>query len=195
MSIELVSLISTLIIAGITIPLLLSRIKMMSLKYHSLNLELYEKLVKLCGKDAKANLSCLLVALTGVTKSKLEARYIEWFLYTPGAYAYIKKFGKCEKYLTVDFLTNNFIWVEKYNTKWGRGIQRIKIFVFYIITGTLGLLPFLYYKLIYELFGGLPTIFVLVFSALLLVFSGMLLWTLTLIDDAKNLTKIKLVIN
>lgn len=190
MSVKLISLISTLIIAGITIPLLLSRIKMMSLKYHSLNFEHYEKLRKLCGRDAKNNLSGLLVALNGVTKSELEPKFIEWFLYSPGAYAYIKRFGNCTKYLTIDTDNNKFIWCEKFDQSYFRNRERLSIFLMYTLSGTVGIVPLLSYELVLQYLGFIPTIFIFIFCSLLLFLALILLSSLTKIDDAASLTKV-----
>ena len=189
MSIELISSVLALIISGVTIPFLISRIRMTSLKYHTLNLEHYEKLRELCGRDANENLSTLLVALNGVTKRELEPKFIEWFLYTPGAYRYIKKFGICKRYLSIDIDSNKFIWNTKYVERKSRWKEQASITLLYTFCGTLGILPIISYELLFEHVGTIPTIFAFVGSVLLLILAVALLFSLTLIDDAARLIK------
>lgn len=162
---------------------------MTSLKYHTLNLEHYEKLRKLCGKDANENLSTLLVALNGVTKRALEPRFIEWFLYTPGAYCHIKKFGVCKKYLSIDIENNQFIWDKKYVERKNRWKTQFSIFLLYTFCGTLGILPIIAYEPLLEHLGFIPAIFAFVGSFLLLILAFALLFSLTLMDDAARLIK------
>ncbi|WP_298439238.1 hypothetical protein [uncultured Ferrimonas sp.] len=189
MPIELISSFLALIISGVTIPFLISRIRMTSIKYHTLNLEHYEKLRQLCGKDANENLSTLLVALNCVTKRALEPKFIEWFLYTPGAYCHIKKFGMCKKYLSIDIESNKFIWNTKYVERKNRWKTQISIFLLYTFCGTLGISPLIAYELLLKQLGLIPAMFAFVGSILLLILAAGLLFSLTLMDDAARLIK------
>lgn len=143
MSIELIISLLGVILSVITIPFIISRMRMSSFKYHSLNLEHYEKLRDICDRNANDNLSTLLVALNGVIKKNLEPTLIEWFLYTPGAYFYIKKFDKCKRYISIDISNNKFIWNSKFKESKNRLKERILMFSVYTAFGTLGILPFI----------------------------------------------------
>jgi hypothetical protein len=188
-SIEFIKAFVALIISGITIPFLITRIKITSLKYHTLNLEHYEKLRQLCGKDANENLNTLLVALNGVTKRALEPKFIEWFLYTPGAYCHIKKFGLCKKYLTIDIVSNKFMWNSKYAQRKNRWKEKASIFLLYTFCGTLGVLPLISYEPLIAKLGIIPSIFAFLGSILLITLATALLYSLTIMDDAAYLIK------
>ena len=189
MSIEFIRAFVALIISGITIPFLITRIKITSLKYHTLNLEHYEKLRQLCGKDANENLTTLLVGLNGVTKKALEPKFIEWFLYTPGAYCHIKKFGLCKKYLTIDIVSNKFMWNSKYAERKNRWKEQASIFLLYTFCGTMGILPLISYEPLLAKLGIIPSIFAFSGAILLITLAIALLFSLTIMDDAARLIK------
>jgi len=192
MSLQLTSLIITLLVTGFTIPLLLSRIKMMSLNYHKLNLGHYEKIKELCGKDARDNLCELRVALAYFTNKKLTPVEIEWFIYIPGAFFYLKKFGRCLKYLDIDTNENKFIWSAKFQSRTSRFFEQLKIFMVYLVTGTFGVSIILAYETLYKVSGIVPTIFSLVIAVILCGAAFLSLWALNIIGDSKQLLKVEM---
>ena len=185
MALQIISLIFTLI----TIPLLISRIKMMLLKYNALNFEHYEKLKELCGTNANDNYSALLVALNGISKVNLEPKFIEWFLYIPGAYYYIKAFSKCTDYITIDIENNRFVWREAFKNKKDRMIRRLWMFLLYVFVGSIGVIPFTVYDAIYQQIGLETTLMILSFSGLILLLAIILLMKIYSFEDASKLTK------
>lgn len=192
MSVQFISLIITLVITGFTIPLLLSRIKMMSLNYHKINLGHYEKVKELCGRDATNNLCELRIALEAFTSKELTPVEIEWFIYTPGAFKYLKKFGKCLKYLDIDVRNNKFVWSEKFQTPKSKRLEQLKIFMIYLVTGVLGVSLILAHETIYETLGIVLSIVIQSFSTLLCLSALACLWVLNIIGESKQLLKVEI---
>jgi len=189
---QIISLVVTLIVSGFSITLILSKFKGMSLSYHKLNLDHYEKMKALCGRDANEKLCELRVALVAYTNKPLLINEIEWFIHVPGAFTHLKKFGKCHKYLGIDILNNKFIWSEKFQTRKNIIIEQFKVFFFYVILGTLGVFIILSYEFIYNLLGIIPAIFSQVFALFLCGGALSFLRVLDVIGDSKQLLKVEL---
>jgi len=106
---------------------------------------------------------------------------MEWFLYTPGAYKFLRRYGKSQRFTSIDIANNRFIWNKKLETKKLRLIELTQILAVYTSTGTLGLLcisnadsisSFLELKLLYGTYamGILLSIISLFFLYLSLVY-------------------------
>jgi len=161
----------------------------MYLSYHKLNLGHYEKIKDLCGKDARDNLCELRVALAAFTNKDLLPVEIEWFIHTPGAFKYLKKFGRCHKYLDIDLKNNKFIWIEKFKSTNSRIWEQLKLFMFYLISGTVGVAIILGYDNIYNKSGIILTIFIQIFAVFLCIAAIVFLWITNIIGDSKLLVK------
>lgn len=171
------------------IPLLVSRIRTSSITYQSINLEHFEKLRELCGNDARANLAQLKVGFGSIIKGHLTPKEVEWFLYIPNAYSYLKKYDGCSRFLEIDTYNHKFIWRDKYSTKFSRISMKLILFLLYMVLVTVGVYIFIALDNLFSLFGlALSILFVGV--GIIFIFLGAIALLFNLkMGDAKELTK------
>jgi hypothetical protein len=143
----------------------------------------------LCGVDARDNLCELRVALAAYTNKEFMPFEIEWFIYTPGAFKFIKKFGKCNKYINIDIENNRFIWAEDFQSYKDRLLEQVKIFMLYLFVGTIGVSLLLSVQNIYNRIGLIPTIFTQIFAVIFCCIAIVFLWHSNVITDSKQLIK------
>ena len=119
---------------------LIHRMLLQSMANEMKQFELFLKLQKLCGSDARHNLAAMRVALACFTKRNLTKTEIEWFLLVPGAFSFMGAYGKLSSYVTVDFENNKFIFKSEFDSKKKRLFEWSKLAGLYVIFGTLGIL-------------------------------------------------------
>ena len=189
---KLVPGIISIILFGIGFPFMLSKWKVSNIQLTSTNLEFYEKLKSLCGTNANYNLPTLLVAIHDYAACELKPEEIEWFIHVPGAFKFLKRYGKYKKYIEINKNPNSIKLSIKYSSKRKRVKERIKIIIFYGLTGIIGGFGFLSTPMINSNFGTVSAIVCLGASILLIILALFLLLELTKIDDAVRLVNEKI---
>lgn len=102
--------------------------------------ELFLKVQELCGIDARKNLAAIRVALACITKRELTTKEIEWFLLIPGAFFYLRRYGKVSRNVSVDYCNNGFKFKSEFDSKTKRFIEWSKLVSLYLVSGTSGLM-------------------------------------------------------
>ncbi|WP_411992530.1 hypothetical protein [Agarivorans sp. DSG3-1] len=116
------------------------RMKALSFANGMKHFEVFKALQQLCGSDARDNMPSIRVALSCVTSRDLSSKEIEWFLYTPGAFRYLKRYGKFKRYIDIDFDKNLFKFVDRYSTRKSRWIEAAKLVSIYAVTASIGIM-------------------------------------------------------
>ena len=124
----------------ISIAFTLHKLKLGGFSFEVKKYDYFERLQLLCGNDASNNLVNLRVAFRCITTRELTPTEMEWFLYTPGAYKFLSRYGRSQRFTSIDIVSNRFIWNKKLLTKKLRLIELIKMLAIYASTGTFGLL-------------------------------------------------------
>ncbi|MBU1308995.1 MAG: hypothetical protein KKE30_05625 [Gammaproteobacteria bacterium] len=188
---ELATVISIVVgIAGVVA--LVHRILLQSMVSGMKQFELFRQLQELCGSDARNNLAAIRVALTCFTKRELTTTEIELFLLVPGAFSFLRSYGKLRRYVTIDFNSNEFVFKPEFDSKRKQMIEWGKLVGLYLTSGTLGAMLVLAVPITLNTgklnpWGSLHIAgYFLCLVAIFLLFMGMKL------DDAKRLVKKKL---
>ncbi len=136
---KFISILVTLLIFIIGLPLLVSRVKEVTLKHQVLSLDFYMKLKQLINEGFDKNYSTLLVAVYGYAKCELKQYEIQWFIDTPGAFKLLKRYATCRRYLMVCKNLKIIVFKTKYSRKRDRLLERLKLFSLYFIFSILGI--------------------------------------------------------
>ncbi|WP_017221302.1 hypothetical protein [Moritella dasanensis] len=178
---ETVKLLMLVLGGVISLSFTLHKLKLGGFSFKVQKYDYFERLQLLCGSDASINLVNLRVAFRCVTTRELTPTEMEWFLYTPGAYKFIGRYGRSQRFTSIDIVSNRFMWNEKLLTKKLRRIELIKILAIYTSSGTFGSLcilkggdisSFLGFDFTYASYaiGGILSIMALVFLYLSLIY-------------------------
>ena len=124
----------------ISIAFTLHKLKLGGFSFEVKKYDYFERLQVICGSNASNNLVNLRVAFRCITTRELTPTEMEWFLYTPGAYKFLRRYGKSQRFTSIDIASNRFIWNKKLGTKKLRLIELTQILAIYTSTGMFGLL-------------------------------------------------------
>lgn len=149
--------------------------------------ELFLKLQKLCDKDARDNLAAIRVGLNSYTKRELTPKEIEWFVYTPSAFSYLKSYGRQTRYVSIDTDLNRFVYKSNVDSRIKRFKESGTLLFLYVVFGTAG--AFLVDTNPPLLESGKVNPWVPLFAGglLLLYFAGLMLYVLLKLIDAHEL--------
>ncbi|MCQ8891601.1 hypothetical protein NQT72_19125 [Pseudoalteromonas carrageenovora] len=188
---KLISILVTLLIFIVGLPLLVSRLRVTTLKHQVLSLDFYMKLKTLIEEDFEKNYSTILVALYGYTKCELSQYEILWFIRTPGAFKLLRQYSSCRKYLMVCEKSKVIKLKVAYREKKPRFVERLKYFGLYLLFSFLALsvsISNLYFYSNSTLFISY-LFFSLVIAVISLVVAFYCLNKSTKVDSAEKLVK------
>lgn len=188
---KLISILVTLLIFIVGLPLLVSRLRVTTLKHQVLSLDFYMKLKTLIEEDFEKNYSTILVALYGYTKCELNQYEILWFIRTPGAFKLLRQYSSCRKYLMVCEKSKVIKLKVAYREKKPRFVERLKYFGLYLLFSFLALsvsISNLYFYSNSTLFISY-LFFSLVIAVISLVVAFYCLNKSTKVDSAEKLVK------
>lgn len=183
---EIATVISIVVsVAGVVA--LVHRMLLQSLASEIKQFELFLKMQELCGTDARHNLAAIRVAIACFTKRELTATEIEWFLLVPGAFSFLRVYGKLQRYVTVDFTNNRFVFKSQFDSKKKKIIEWSKLIGLYVISGTLGVMLIITVPIILKTGDLNPWIGLHIMGYFLCLIAIFLLYMGTKLDDAKRL--------
>lgn len=189
---KFISILVTLLIFFVGLPLLVSRLRVTTLKHQVLSLDFYIKLKTLIEDDFEKNYSTILVALYGYTKCELNQYEILWFIRTPGAFKLLRQYASCRKYLMVCEKSKVIKFKATYQKKKPRLVERLKYFGLYLLFSLLALIVSISSLYFYSTLIVPFLFFTLVIAVFFLVTAFYCLNKSTKVDSAEKLVKVTL---
>lgn len=189
---KFISILVTLLIFIVGLPLLVSRLRVTTLKHQVLSLDFYMKLKTLIEDDFEKNYSTILVALYGYTKCELNQYEILWFIRTPGAFKLLRQYTSCRKYLMVCEKSKVIKLKATYQKKKPRFVERLKYFGLYLLFSLLALIVSISSLYFYSTLIVPFLFFALVIAVFFLVTAFYCLNKSTKVDSAEKLVKVTL---
>lgn len=189
---KFISILVTLLIFIVGLPLLVSRLRVTTLKHQVLSLDFYMKLKTLIEDDFEKNYSTILVALYGYTKCELNQYEIQWFIRTPGAFKLLRQYTSCRKYLMVCEKSKVIKLKATYQKKKPRLVERLKYFGLYLLFSLLALIVSISSLYFYSTLIVPFLFFALVIAVFFLVTAFYCLNKSTKVDSAEKLVKVTL---
>ena len=189
---KFISILVTLLIFIVGLPLLVSRLRVTTLKHQVLSLDFYMKLKTLIEDDFEKNYSTILVALYGYTKCELNQYEILWFIRTPGAFKLLRQYTSCRKYLMVCEKSKVIKLNATYQKKKPRLVERLKYLGLYLLFSLLALIVSISSLYFYSTLIVPFLFFALVIAVLFLVTAFYCLNKSTKVDSAEKLVKVTL---
>ncbi len=189
---KFISILVTLLIFFVGLPLLVSRLRVTTLKHQVLSLDFYMKLKTLIEDDFEKNYSTILVALYGYTKCELNQYEILWFIRTPGAFKLLRQYTSCRKYLMVCEKSKVIKLKATYQKKKPRLVERLKYFGLYLLFSLLALIVSISSLYFYSTLIVPFLFFALVIAVFFLVTAFYCLNKSTKVDSAEKLVKVTL---
>ncbi|MEG3759053.1 hypothetical protein V5096_13990 [Pseudoalteromonas carrageenovora] len=188
LDIKVISILVSLIIFIIGLPLLVSRVKETTIKHQVLSLDFYERLKSLVDDGFDKNFPTLLVAVYGYVKCELKQHELLWFVNTPGAFKLLKKYASCRRYLMICNNLKVIAFKPKYLRKRNRSLERLKLFILYFIFSLIGFITLAVCFHFYSWFG-ISAFFIGTLGLFCFVFAFFFLNMTTQIDRAEKLVK------
>jgi len=189
---KFISILVTLLIFIVGLPLLVSRLRVTTLKHQVLSLDFYMKLKTLVEDDFEKNYSTILVALYGYTKCELNQYEILWFIRTPGAFKLLRQYTSCRKYLMVCEKSKVIKLNATYQKKKPRLVERLKYLGLYLLFSLIALIVSISSLYFYSTLIVPFLFFALVIAVFFLVTAFYCLNKSTKVDSAEKLVKVTL---
>ena len=189
---KFISILVTLLIFIVGLPLLVSRLRVTTLKHQVLSLDFYMKLKTLIEDDFEKNYSTILVALYGYTKCELNQYEILWFIRTPGAFKLLRQYTSCRKYLMVCEKSKVIKLNATYQKKKPRLVERLKYLGLYLLFSLLALIVSISSLYFYSTLIVPFLFFALVIAVFFLVTAFYCLNKSTKVDSAEKLVEVTL---